>query len=248
MKKSIVFLCVLLLCLQATVVAYGANVYLTDDAGLLNDAEAAKLEELLDQASQKWDMDIVVHTTDSLHGKSPMNYTDDYYDYHGYGDDGVILMVSMTERQWWISTAGKCITLIDADSLGNRIIADLSVGYYYDAFTAFLDGCEIAMEEGERHTPAEPQPAIPIIICILIGAVVGLIVVLVMKGQLKSVRPQAGADSYVLQGSLELRQCTDMFLYQNTTRTAKPQNNNRSGGGFHVGSSGRSHGGGGGRF
>lgn len=246
MKKYVIILGILLIGLQVTAFAYGSHTYLADDAGLLNDEEAVKLEELLERVSEKWDIDIVVHTTDFLGGKSPMNYTDDYYDSHGYGDDGVILMVSMAERQWWISTTGKCIAPIDTDSLGKRFTPELSAGYYYDAFTAFLDACEIAME-GETSGQTEPQPAIPLIICVLIGAAVGLIAVLVMKGQLKSVRSQAGADSYVQQGSLRLRQCTDMFLYQNTTRRAKPQNNNRSGG-VHIGSSGRSHGGGGGRF
>ncbi len=248
MKKYMIFLCALLLCLQVTVFAHGAKIYLADEARLLNDGEAAKLEDLLDRASKTLNMDIVIHTTDSLGGKSSMTYTDDYYDNHGYGDDGVILMVCMTERQLWISTAGRCIDSIDEDWLADRILYDLSCGYYYDAFTAFLDGCESAME-GENAPWDEPQPAIGLMVCILIGAVVGLIVVLVMKGQLKTVRSQSGADHYVRNGSLELRQSTDMFLYQNTTRTAKPQNNSRSGGGgFHVSASGRRHGGGGRRF
>lgn len=248
MKKCIIFLCALLLCLQVIVFAYGAKVYLADDAQLLNDAEAVKLEDLLDRASETLNMDIVIHTTNSLGGKSPMTYTDDYYDKHGYGDDGVILMVCMTERQFWISTTGRCINSVDTDWLEDWFLYDLSSGYYYDAFTAFLDGCQVAMEG--QYTPSdEPHPAIGLIACILIGAVVGLIVVLVMKGQLKTVRSQSGADHYVRSGSLELRQSSDMFLYQNTTRTAKPQNNSRSGGGgFHVSSSGRRHGGGGGRF
>lgn len=245
MKRYIILFCALLLSFQFAVIAHATQLYLIDDAGLLNEEEAAKLENLLAEASEIWDMDIVVHTTDSLGGKSPKVYTDDYYDYHGYGDDGVILMVSMAERVWWISTSGKCIPSIDTDRLGDWFAAALSAGYYYDAFTAFLDGCEIAMEGAMAEMGT--GPAIPLIICVLIGAVVGLISVLVMKGQLKTVRSQSGADSYVEQGSLQLRQSTDMFLYQNTTRRPKPQNSNRSGG-IHVGSSGRSHGGGGGRF
>ena len=247
MKKYIIAFFVLLLTAQVVFCAYGTKTYLADDAQLLNAQEAAKMEELLSAASEKWNVDIVVHTTDSLYGKSAMHYTDDYYDYHGYSDDGVILMVSMTERQWWISTAGKCIDIINADSMGKRFTAELSTGYYYDAFTAFLDGCEIAMDSGYYPSAsAEPQSAIPLLVCVVFGIVVGLIVVLIMKGQLKTVRSQPCADNYVRQGSLQLRQCTDMFLYQNTTRRPKPQNNNRSGG--HIGSSGRSHGGGGGRF
>lgn len=271
MKKSVIFLCVLLLCLQVTVFVNAEQPYFIDDAQLLNDEEAAKLEDLLAAASEKLDIDIVVHTTDSLGGKTAMAYTDDYYDYHGYGDDGVILMVSMTERQWWISTAGRCIALIDSDLLGSQFAPLLSIGQYYNAFTSFLDGCEMAMEAENNpqmpdswypdteiqdvypSEPAKPQPMVPLGVCIVAGVVVGLIAVLVMKGQLKSVRSQSGAGNYIRTGSLRITQQSDMFLYQNTTRRAKPQNNNNSGsrsGGrsFHVGSSGRRHGGGGGRF
>lgn len=249
MKKGIIFLCILLLCLPINVLAYGVQSYLSDEAQLLNDAEAAKLESLLAAASDEWNIDIAVHTTDSLNGKSAMHYADDYYDSCGYGEDGVLLIVSMAEREWWISTAGKCMDLMDADSLGDRFTMDLSTGHYYDAFTAFLDGCEAAMEAGNGSAGTDKlQPAIPLVLCVLIGTVIGLIVVLVMKGQLKSVRAQAAADSYVRSGSLQLHRSTDLFLYQNTARRPKPQNNNRSGGGFHVSSSGRRHGGGGGRF
>lgn len=269
MKKMII--CVLMLCLSVTVYAHAAAPVIADNSSLLTYEEAQKLEELVETVSDRWEIDIVILTTDSLEGKSAMAYADDYYDDHGYADDGVLLLVSMTEREWWISTCGKCIWAIDADQLGSRFVPYLSSGNYYDAFTAFLEGCDIAMEADNDRTDtdiwipdmqiqggypsatAKPQPAISLGMCIVIGAVIGLVAVLVMKGQLKSVRAQSGADSYVRTGSLQLSHRSDMFLYQNTTRRAKPQNNNHSGshgggGGIHVGSSGRSHGGGGGRF
>lgn len=61
------------------------------------------------------------------------------------------------------------------------------------------------------------------LISLIIGALVALIVVSVMKGQLKTVHRQYGAGSYIRPGSLQLRVSTDMFLYQHTTRTPKPK-------------------------
>ena len=52
-------------------------------------------------------MDLVVVTANTLGGKSPMEYADDYYDYNGYTDDGALLLVSMEDRDWWISTKGS---------------------------------------------------------------------------------------------------------------------------------------------
>ncbi len=65
------------------------------------------------------------------------------------------------------------------------------------------------------------------VICIIIGVVIGLITVLVMKSQLHSVYKQDSAQAYVTADSLNLRVSTDRFLYENTTRVPKPKNDNK---------------------
>lgn len=65
------------------------------------------------------------------------------------------------------------------------------------------------------------------VICIIIGVVIGLITVLVMKSQLKSVYKQDSAHAYVTADSLNLSVSTDRFLYENTTRTPKPKDNHK---------------------
>ena len=65
------------------------------------------------------------------------------------------------------------------------------------------------------------------VICIIIGVVIGLITVMAMKSQLKSVYKQDGAQAYVTADSLNLRVSTDRFLYENTTRTPKPKDNHK---------------------
>ena len=66
-----------------------------------------------------------------------------------------------------------------------------------------------------------------LIISIVIGVAIGFLVVSVMKSQLRSVRPQSGADSYLEDSSLHLTVSTDHFLYQNTTRTPRPKSNKK---------------------
>lgn len=71
-----------------------------------------------------------------------------------------------------------------------------------------------------------------------------LIPMSVLKGQLKSVRMQNAATSYVRPNSMQLTQERDLFLYRNVTRTARPKNNSgsggSSGGGSHSSTGGRS--------
>ena len=66
-----------------------------------------------------------------------------------------------------------------------------------------------------------------LLICIGIGLVAGLVTVLIMRGQLKSVRPQSGAADYVVSGSFRLRHSRDIFLYRHVQRVARPKDNKK---------------------
>ena len=86
-------------------------------------------------------------------------------------------------------------------------------------------------------------------ISVLVGFAAALICVTAMKGKLKSVKKQSAANSYIKQGSLNITDSRDMFLYSKVDKHARPQSSGGSGGsGTHVSSSGRTHGGGGGKF
>ena len=58
---------------------------LVDGADLLTDSEETALRDKLDEISERQQVDLVIVTTDSLEGKSPMEFADDFYDYNGYG-------------------------------------------------------------------------------------------------------------------------------------------------------------------
>lgn len=66
-----------------------------------------------------------------------------------------------------------------------------------------------------------------LLICIGIGILIGLVTVLIMRSQLKSVRPKNAAADYVVRGSFQLRHSRDIFLYRHVHRTPKPKNNNK---------------------
>lgn len=66
-----------------------------------------------------------------------------------------------------------------------------------------------------------------LLICIGIGMLIGLVAVLIMRSQLKSVRPNNAAADYVVRGSFQLRHSRDIFLYRHVHRTPKPKKNNK---------------------
>jgi len=72
-----------------------------------------------------------------------------------------------------------------------------------------------------------PDP-ITLGVCVVIGIVAAAISCGVMKGKLRTVRPQHRADSYVRPGSFELTVQSDVYLYSTTRRRAKPKQDDRS--------------------
>lgn len=239
---------------------------LVDEANLLTAAEEETLLEKLDEISERQQVDIVVVTVDSLGGASPIAFADDFYDFYGYGfgseKDGILLLISMEERDWYISTAGYGITAVtDAgwEYIAERFTEDLSEGDYAGAFTIFAGQCDDFITQARTGEPYDVGnlPKKPFgfgqhfAVTFGAGFVIALIVTGVMAGQLKTVGSKRAADNYVKPGSMQLTKRSDLFLYHRVSRRARPTGNgSRSSGGSstHRSSSGRRHGGGGGKF
>ena len=258
MKRKL-FTLMLILCLVAGLglTAYASSNHLVDDAGLLTDTEAANLEAKLSQISDRHNVDIVIVAVDSTDGKSPMDFADDYYDYNGYRADGILLLVSMEDSDWWVSTTGYGITAItDAglDYMSDRFVPYLSDGEFAQAFEKFADLCDEFITQAKtgdpydsHNLPKEPFSLVTnLLIALGIGLVAAWIVTGSMKAKLKTVRQQAKADDYIASGSLQLTHSRDLFLYTHLDRREKPKSD--SGSSTHTSSSGTTHGGGGGKF
>lgn len=240
---------------------------LMDEAGLLSSDEAAEIKAKLDEISERQKFDVVIATVNSLSGKTPREYADDLYDYSGFGfgenKDGVLFLISMEDRDWYISTTGYGIAAIT--DAGREYIADKFTGYlsdgdYAEAFRIYANEVDRfvtnAAETGKPYDvgnlPHDPLSLIWIPISLVVGLIIAAGVVGGMKSKLRSVNFAAAADSYVKSGSMNVRESRDMFLYSTVSRTAKPKDSDSSGssGGSstHSSSSGTTHGGGGGKF
>lgn len=270
MKKKIsVFLFIVVLCLSTAIPAFAtesngfADEYyrVVDMADLLTDSEETALIKKLNEISLRRNMDVVVATTNDLEGCSVTEYADVLYEQcqFGYGDsnDGLLLLISMEDRDWYISTCGYGITAFtDAgiEYIGKQIKSNLSDGNYAAAFSEYAELCDDFITQartGEPYDsgnlPREPLSLIWIPIALVIGFVIAKIIVGNMKSKLKTVRKQAAANSYIKSGSMNITDSRDLFLYHTVTRTERPKNNS-SGSSTHTSSSGTTHGGGGGKF
>lgn len=261
MKKTLIFLltaCFLLALALPSFASHTVSYRLTDRAGLMTANEAEELAEKLDRISAKCDMDVVVVTTDTLDGKSPRAYADDFYDYHqpSYSRDGILLLVCTGSNDWYISTSGFGITAFtDAgiEYISDRFVPYLSDGEYTEAFNVYADLCDEFVVKARTGEPYDSWnlPKAPFnyvmntLVAIGIGLVVAFIAMTGMKSQLNTVRAKAGASAYVKNDSLNVTEAGDLYLYSTIRRVRRETS---QGSGTHRSSSGRSHGGGGGKF
>ncbi len=262
MKKLVIIVLSIVLLLSLTATVLADSPCLVDDADLLTDTEESIIVDELNEVSQKWNMDAVIVTVDSLQGSTPNAFADDYFDDNGYGAgsdrSGILLLISMEDRDWAISTSGNGIQVFtDAgqEYLMDEVLLYLSDDDFYNGFMQYAELCDDYCRQASEGEPYDvdnlPQGSFPFLILIAISLVIGLIAALivtgVMKGQLKSIRAQNAAADYMTAGSLKVTESRDLFLYRNVTRQPKPKQNS-GGSSVHTSSSGRVHGGSSGKF
>lgn len=294
-KKITCIMLAILMCFALTVSSYAFYEgeilpRVIDDADLLMGTEEMQLLTKFDEIADTAQFDVIVVTVNTLEGKSPQEYADDLYDYNDFGlgeqKDGILLLISMEDRDVYISTTGYGMEIFGDgvwdESILNRILPYLSDGKYFEAFELYASLCEMHLNPESsadlpddyeyiyggindydydynydyNYRPSRGFDFIKMIpVSIAIGMVISLLIMLGFRSKLKSVRSKPTAHDYQVPGSMQVTHQSDMYLYSHVTRTPKQtQNNNRSrsggfsGGGVHVGSSGRSHGGGGAKF
>ena len=235
---------------------------LVDEADLLSDDEESELLAKLDEISERQKCDVAVVTVDSLEGKTAEVYADDYYDYNGYGfgeeRDGILLLVSMEDRNWHMSTCGYGITAFtDAgmEYMADKFTPLLSDGFYSDAFIKYAELCDDFITQAKEGKPYDkgnlPKGTISpiwILLSIVIGLVIAYILGTKKKRKLKSVIEQASAQNYTVPGSMMLTVNWDRLVNRTVTTRVIVRDDDDGGSSTHSSSSGTSHGGSGGSF
>lgn len=273
MKKIVLFFLLFfsVLAFPQTIFAENSD-RVVDEADLLTDSEEAALESLLAGISQSQEFDVVVVTVDSTDGKTTEAYADDYFDENGYGYgtnyDGSLLLIDMGSRAWHISTTGFGITaLTDAglDFIGNQFSNYLSAGKYEKAFESYANWVNRFVKQAKKGDPYDvghlPKTPAFWLLCSILAVGTGLLIAAVwirtQAKKLQTVHPKQDADDYLKRSSFQLLKNQSIFLYRTLHRVRINRNNGGSGSSIrgrgggsstHIGSSGRSHGGRGGRF
>jgi len=277
MRKKITAWLLFLLLLTGIILPVSAQELpsIADETGLLQEDEIHQLEEIAHAITNQYHIQTVILIVDSLNGKNAQDFADDYYDNAGYGDDGVLFLMSMSEREWYISTCGTMIyalTDYGIQNLGDLAVSYFAEGMWYDGFYHYLSELPVYLDAYENGSPIdgyadysgdyyhgdqeevvyyEEEYTPSFGLSLLCGIAAAGITILVMRASMNTKRAQRDAGAYMTDGSWNLSQHRDVFLYSNVTKSRKQESSSGSSGGgssVHRSSGGRRHGGGGGKF
>lgn len=239
MKKLCIALA-LLLCISFCVGAEAGFIH--DEAGILTAQEQQTLNGLASQLSRDAGCGIYVWIIEDYYdyGYDIEDVADRLYRENGLGlsegQDGVLLLLSMDDRDYTIYNAGTfaggALTDYGAAELSLSFLDNFRENDWNGGIADFLRYSSQLMldaRDGKILTAQIESDSLPedefllmrwgILGLLVISALVGGIVILVLRGQLRSVAVKREANSYVLPGSFQIRQRSD--LYTHTTRTER---------------------------
>ena len=181
------FLCVCL-CLGVTTLAAADDTleYVTDAAGILTQEQTAELNATAGRISEQYDCAVYIVTLPdyrTYNNESVERCTEELYIYfdlgRGDGRDGLILLLSMAERDydlWGYGPFGVyAFTDFGLDGLEESFLPYFRQNDWYGGFSAYLRGAASLLDQAaqgqpaEYHMPKMPKAAIALGSASLIG-------------------------------------------------------------------------------
>lgn len=227
-QKLTALLLVLLLAVTLVLPVMAAAPYVDDEAAILTLSEVETLEARAAEISEHYGVGVYICIVDDFGDYGyPDAATASYSIYHaqslGYGSgrDGILLLLSMSNRKYATFVYGDKAEPIFPDGklikLENAFLDDFADDDWYDGFSDYLEGCAsiLSVDSGEFTWP---QFLRHLGISFGIGLLLALIVCQLLKMKMRSVYRQAEASAYVTAEGLQLTRREDVFTHTTTAR------------------------------
>ena len=264
MKKHFLFPILFIL---VTSLAWSVSSVVHDDCGLLSNHEIQELEARAEQTAQTYNCGVYIYIV-----KDMDSYTFDYEIYSdayrveafaqylffnelkgmGSTDDGILLVMSMKERDYDIMAHGNqgnyAFTDYGKSKLADSFLDYFAEGEWYRGFSAYLNKVDRFLQAAAEGNPVDigssriKQHNLPLSIAagLIFGMIVALISCLVMKSGMKSVHLARIASNFIADNGVNIAIQKDMFTHNTVVRTPI-QTSSGGGGGTRINSSGSSH-------
>lgn len=245
---------VLILSLTLPVFASGewrSGIHILDRAGLLAQEEYDALNTFAAQISNEYSCGIYIMTVPDF---TAYGYGYDIFEaawqiYHnnelgfGPGRDGMILMLSMADRDYAMFFYGQAEYAFNSygqEQLEGEILDNFGNNDWFGGFLDYLETSEQYLSLAAQGEPVRESPAGIAGIFVLIAVAISAIVTGIFWGQMRNVHFNQEASHYVTDGGLKLRGRTDLFLRRSRSVRKIPKQTSSSGSRTGGGGSGRS--------
>ena len=223
-----------------------ARPYINDYAGLLTEAQTQTLEAKAAEISTKYKCGVyIVVVNDMYDSNLDINYAHDggdayvfnktFYERYGLGygagKSGLLLCLSMADRDYWLEPYGYGRTAFTQHGidvmLDDNVLPWLAADNWYQAFFSYLGTADefLAMADGGAPFDKDTDPAtmmtnflIKLGLTIFIPLLIAFIVCWTWRSRMKTAAVAKAADYYIPEGGFNLTGQSDMFLYRTVTQ------------------------------
>ncbi len=253
-KRFVTLLLALLAALTLAVPAWAeqqpGDPFIYDTAGLLSDEDCAYLEQMAEAISWQYQCGVYIVTVDDYEVYGSDRYSAALNIYRGNdfgigdGRDGIMLMLSMWDRDYEVfiqdgGLADSAFGSYAVDLLEEAFLPYLGSDDWYGGFHAYLTTCSDDLALADMGQPVKKPLTKVILPALLVGCGVALMVCLILKAKMKSVRKGAEADVYVTAEGLDLTERYDRYTHTTETRVRKNTRDDHDSGGGGHGSGGK---------
>lgn len=233
--------------------------HVTDSVNLLTQEQWQSLEQKAREIENKYDFGVYIVTVDDYwhygNGSVMDAATFIYQEYSlgtGDGKDGLMLLLSMNDRDYSLITHGEfgnyAFNTEGREKMTKFFLDDFGDDQWYAGFKEFLSWSENYLESARNGNPYSRENVpmsssdrsigimVRILIILIFPLVTAGIYIGVLSAKMKSVAEATRAGAYV-NGKLNLTKRTDHFRFATQNRV-KISNSSSSGGGSRSGGSG----------
>ena len=245
----------LLLCAAALAAPseHGTQAPVVDKAGIISRDDVQRLSKRIREVEDKHGVRIGICVQKSVKGavgKAAKQLLDESYS--GGANGGIVLLLAMESRDWYISTDNAMRMRITDDEgipyVGDQFLWQLKKNDYAGAFESYVNAVDTLLtyyeQQGKPYNPSDEFSFPALMFAVIASCVIGWLVRAGLISSMSNVTHATEAGTYLERDSVNITGNSDTFLFMNVTRIPKKKRSSGSN------ASGRDsgHGGGGGKF
>ena len=265
-KLRVILLILLVICLPIIPVQAQDN-YVYDTGNYFSSTIEEILENLVDNFHERYNLNIsIISVCESkLNGEFDLaEYSNQYYQAHydnnDYGisenKDGLLLVLDMSSREWYISTCGKVINIFtdqNIEYLGKVVLSDLKDDNYFNAFIDHVnefaenykpletshgsnnEDVSVTKEIKDSKNDKENQDADKksstggdLLVSLFLGFLIAYGIGKFKLRKLKTKRKVYDTNNYIKEDSFVLTKSNDLFLFSNVKKRCRSKSRSES--------------------